>query len=424
MKYPFQSLNGGRKPVAGVVAALDFGTAKATCLIARVDAQGQVRILGNATQASRGMRNAAVVDIDEAGHTVGSVVQAAEVAAKQKIDSVLVNVSAGHVVSERAYAKVPLHDRPIGSAEVCEALAIARGQAPREGRAMLHFVPLGYSVDGVKGVRDPRGLFGNTLGLESLLITVRESALRSLHTAVGRAHLEVEEAIVSAYAAGLAVLHPDERDLGVTLIDLGAGSTNVAVFSEGEPVFCESIPIGGAHITSDIARGLSTPLIYAERLKTLHGSCLPSASDERDLIDLQPIGDDDDGESLHAPRALLVRIITARMEEIFELLRRSIDSPEVERLAGGAVVLTGGGSQLHGITELATHVLDKRARIGRPGGVLGLVDMIDSPDHATAVGMLLHARQRMMGGLGNAVLDLERMPGMFSRLGSMLKLNR
>jgi cell division protein FtsA len=234
----------------------------------------------------------------------------------------------------------------------------------------------------------------------------------------------VEGAVVSGYAAGLSVLHRDERDLGVTVIDMGAGSTSVAVFSEGEPVFCCSVPLGGAHITSDIARGLSTPLPYAERLKTLHGSCLPSTDDDRDLIDLQPIGEMEEGDVVQAPRSLLVRIIRARMEEIFEMVRQATATSDTGRLAGGAVVLTGGASLLHGVSDLATLVLDKRSRIGRPGGIAGLGDMADRPEFAAAAGMLLYAQRRYTGGHGSAVLNINKSPSMFDRLGTLLKVGR
>lgn len=423
MKNAMRSF-GSRKAGPGVVAALDIGTSKTTCLIARLDAQGQMRVLGRATQASQGLRNAAIIDIAAAGHSVGAVVQAAESDAKQKVDAVIANLSAGQIVSERVQASVSLSDQAIGTADVSDALAIARSRGPQDGRALLHFVPLGYSVDGAKGIRDPRGLFGGQLDLETLLVTSPDGVLRTLRTAVGRAHLEVEDVVVSGYAAGLSVLHRDERDLGVTVIDMGAGSTSIAVFSEGEPVFCDSIPLGGAHITSDIARGLSTAVPYAERLKTLQGSCLPSTDDDRDMIELVPIGDVEEGDSMQAPRALLVRIIRARMEEIFEMVRRSTAATDAGRLAGGAVVLTGGASQLHGVAELANQVLDKRARIGRPGGVAGLSDMTDSPEFATAVGMLLYAQRRYSGGPGSAVLNLGKTPGMFGRLGAFLKMNR
>ena len=415
---------GSRKAGPGVIAALDIGTAKTTCLIARLDGQGQMRVLGSASQASQGLRNAAIIDIAAAGHSAGAVVQAAENNAKQKVDGVIANLSAGQILSERVQVSVPLSDRAIGTAEVSAALASARSRAPVEGRTLLHFVPLGYSVDGAKGIRDPRGLFGGQLDLETMLITSPEGVLRTLRTAVGRAHLEVEDVVVSGYAAGLSVLHRDERDLGVTVIDMGAGSTSVAVFSEGEPVFCDSIPLGGAHITSDIARGLSTPVAYAERLKTLHGSCLPSSDDDRDMIELEPIGEAEEGDWRQEPRALLVRIIRARMEEIFEMVRRSTAATDAGRLAGGAVVLTGGASQLHGVSELAHHVLDKRARIGRPGGVAGLGDMADSPEFATVVGMLLYAQRRYAGGPGSAVLNFGKSPGIFGRLGALLKIGR
>lgn len=415
---------GGRKSGPGIVAALDIGTAKTVCLIARQDGQGQMRVIGSATQASQGLRNAAIVDIAAAGHSAGMVVQAAEAAAKQKVDGVIANLASGAIRSERVQASVSLSDRAIGTPEVAEALSIARNRAPLDGRSLLHFVPLGYSVDGAKGINDPRGLYGGQLDLETLVVTVPDGVLRTLSTAVGRAHLEVEGAVVSGYAAGLSVLHRDERDLGVTVIDMGAGSTSVAVFSEGEPVFCCSVPLGGAHITSDIARGLSTPLPYAERLKTLHGSCLPSTDDDRDLIDLQPIGEVEEGDAVQAPRSLLVRIIRARMEEIFEMVRQATATADTGHLAGGAVVLTGGAALLHGVSDLATLVLDKRSRIGRPGGIAGLGDMAERPEFAAATGMLLYAQRRYTGGHGSAVLNINKSPSMLDRLGTLLKVGR
>jgi cell division protein FtsA len=407
-----------------MAAVLDLGTAKTCCLIARHDAQGRLRVLGQSIQATQGMRNAAIVDIDAVGYCAGAAVQAAETAARLKVESVYASLSAGQVQSERTRVSLPHGDSPIGPADIGDVLRLAHGRGPQHGRELLHFVPHGYAVDGARGIRDPRGLFGARLELETLLVTAPDGVLRTLRTAIGRAHLDVDGIVASGYAAGLAVLHPEERDLGVTVLDLGAGSTNIAVFSDGEPVFCDSVPVGGAHVTSDIARGLSTPLAYAERLKTLHGSCLPSADDERDLIDLQPIGGAETGDSLQAPRALLVRIIRARMEEIFEMVRQSMAAIESSRLAGGAVVLTGGGAQLHGIAELAMQVLDKRARIGRPGGVVGLGDMADSPAYATAVGMLLYAQKKLDGGFDETAAMLGQRRGVVERLRALLKIGR
>jgi len=201
---------------------------------------------------------------------------------------------------------------------------------------------------------------------------------------------------------------------------MGAGCTNIGIFFENELIFCDSLPVGGAHVTHDIAQGLSTPLAYAERLKTLHGSCLRAASDERDLLDIQPLADDGEVGLMQAPRALLVRIIQARVEEILELVQDRIARSGASRFCGGAVVLTGGASQLHGLRELAGQMLDKRVRIGRPTGIVGLADMADNPAFAGIVGLTLFAQRHRSGLLAAGAGNGER-TGMLDRVTGWLK---
>jgi len=407
-----------------LVAALDVGTAKMCCLIARLNARGQLHTVACETRASVGLHNAAIVDIDAVSSTVASVVEAAERQAKASVSQVLVSISGGRPHTEWISAEIPLSDRAIGSAEVRRALAVGRERLPANGRAQLHYVPLGYSVDGVRGVRDPRGLYGETLGLESVVITIQRSKLRTLQTALSHAHLAVDQMVASAYAAGLGVLHADERELGVTVIDMGAGSTDIAVFYEGEPVFCDSIPLGGAHVTYDIAHGLTTPIATAERLKVLNGTCLPSASDESDMLTIVPAGEDSDATSHEVPRSLLVRIVQARMEEIFELASQCITASDAARFAGSSVVLTGGTAQLNGVLELAGRLLDKRARIGRPTGIVGMADRLENPAFAAVVGMLNYAQKRSQGTLALSAFEGSGTDGMPGRLISWLGFGR
>lgn len=406
-------------PPLGPVAALDIGTAKTACLIARTDAQGHVRIVGSAAKASKGIRNGAIIDIEAAGHCAASVVEAAEAMARESVDRVIVNLSGGGLQSKRHQASVPLGQQAIGTADLNQVIAKSRAEAPAPGREILHFLPLGYGVDGNRGIPDPRGLFGQTLSLDTVSVSCKDSASRTLRTAIGRAHLDAQQIVASAFASGLAVLHPDERELGITVLDMGAGSTNIGVFYENELIFCDSIPIGGAHVTQDIAQGLSTPLAYAERLKTLQGSCLPASSDDRDLLDIQPLADDGEIGIMQAPRALLVRIIQARVEEILELSEDRLGQSGTRRFCGGAVVLTGGASQLHGLRELAGQLLDKRIRIGRPAGIAGLADMADNPAFAGVVGLTLFAQRHRAGSFAGGGSG-ERI-GMLNRVTAWLK---
>ncbi len=406
----------------GPIAALDIGTAKMTCVIARSDANGQVRVLASATRASQGMRNGAVVDIEAAGLCAGAVVETAEAAAHESVERVIVNVSSGAIQSRQQQSSIALAQRAIDTQDLNAVLAQSRADIPADGREILHFLPLGYAVDGNRGIRDPRGLFGQTLALETVTISCLDSAARTLRTSVARAHLDAKPVVASAFAAGLAVLHEEERDLGITVIDLGAGSTKFAIFYEGEPIFCDSLPVGGAHVTQDIAQGLSTPVSYAERLKTLHGSCLTSASDERDMLDIQPLSGE--AEAMQAPRSLLNQIILARIEETLEMVRDRIKASPAHRFAGGGAVLTGGASQLHGLRELAGQVLDKRVRIGRPSGIAGLADLSDDPAFATVIGLVQFARRHPQGTSANGAGGKRERDGMISRLSGWLRGDR
>ncbi|MCB9928916.1 MAG: cell division protein FtsA [Alphaproteobacteria bacterium] len=407
-------------PPLGLMAALDIGTAKTSCIIARADAQGRLRVLGTATRASKGVRNGAIIDLEAAGLCAGSVVEAAEAMARESIDRVIVNLSCGGIASEQRQAVVLLGTQAIGTAELNRVIGKSREALPGAGRAELHFLPLGYTVDGNRGIPDPRGLFGQRLALDTVAVTCHESAIRTLRTAVARTHLEAQSIVASGFAAGLAVLHADERELGITVIDMGAGSTDIAVFYDNELIFCDSLPVGGGHVTQDIAQGLSTPLAQAERLKTLQGSCLSAASDARDFLDIQPLGDEGEVGTMQAPRALLVRIIQARIEEILELAHDRIAKSGAARFSGGALVLTGGGSQLHGLRELAGQMLDKRVRIGRPSGVAGLADMADNPAFAGAVGLILFAQRRRASLLAAGASHGEK-TGMLDRVTGWMR---
>jgi cell division protein FtsA len=407
-------------PPLGLIAALDIGTAKTGCIIARADAQGRLRVLGSAYTASKGMRNGAIIDIDAAGQCAGSVVEAAEAKARESVDQVIVNLSSNGIASAQHQTSISLGASAIGTAELNQVLRRSREAGPTTGRTELHFLPLSYAVDGNRGIPDPRGLFGQTLALDTVSVTCHEAAVRTLRTTIARAHLDAQHIVASALASSLSVLHQDERELGITVIDMGAGSTNISVFYENELIFCDSLAVGSGHITQDIAQGLSTPLPHAERLKTLHGSCLAAASDERDLLDIQPMGEAGDIETLQAPRALLVRIIQARVEETLELVQARIARSGAARFAGGAVVMTGGGSQLHGLRELAGQMLDKRVRIGRPAGVAGLADMADNPAFASLVGLTLFAQRRRTGPLAAGASHGEK-TGMLDRVSGWLR---
>jgi cell division protein FtsA len=388
----------GKKPKkaahGGVIAALDVGSTKVCCLIARADDPRTIKIIGVGHQSSQGLRAGTIVNMEDAEAAIGNAVHAAEQMAGVTIRDVFVNVSGGHPTSQMVGVEVAILDQEVTEIDLRRALVQGRAQHRIPENEVIHAIPVGYSLDGNRGIRDPRGMFGDRLGVNLHIVTANSGPLRNLQTCVARCHLDIEGLAVSPYASGLACLVEDEVDLGVTCIDMGGGTTTIAVFSEGNLVFTDCVAVGGAHVTNDIARGLTTPVGHAERMKILHGNATKSSADEREMINVPLVGEDDRTQVNHVSRAMLVGIIQARLEEIFELVRSRLEASGVAKQAGRRVVLTGGAAQLPGTRELAQQVLDKQVRIGRPTRVAGLSETTGGPAFATAVGLLIQATRQ------------------------------
>ncbi|MFZ2102034.1 MAG: cell division protein FtsA, partial [Oricola sp.] len=240
------------------------------------------------------------------------------------------------------------------------------------------------------GIVDPRGMIGHELTLNMHVLTADSAPLRNIELCVNRAHLSVEAMVATPYASGLAALVDDELDLGCACVDMGGGTTSVAIFADRAFIHADSIPVGGHHVTMDIARGFSCRLEDAERLKVMQGSALATPADERDVIQIPAIGDEDNGQATQVPRSLLNRIIAARVEETLEMLRDRINKSGYSSVVGKRVVLTGGAAQLTGLPELARRILGRNVRIGRPLGVAGLPAAAKSPAFAAAAGLMIY----------------------------------
>jgi cell division protein FtsA len=377
-----------------LVAALDIGSGKIACFIARIASDGAIRVIGIGHQASAGVRSGVISDVEAAEGAILATVHAAEQMAGETIDEVVVNLSGGAPVSEILHYDVSIAGHEVGETDTRKVLS--RGHATGESgdRELIHCIPVGYSIDGARGIRDPRGMYGDRLGVNMHVVTATTGAVRTLATCLARCRLEIADIVIAPYAAGLAALVEDEMNLGATVIDMGAGTTSLAVFYDGHLIHADSVPIGGAHVTSDIARGLSTPLAHAERMKTLYGNANTSASDEREIIDVPLMGEEDRSQANHVPRSMLVGIIRPRLEETFELLRGQIEATGTHNVAGRRVVLTGGASLLQGVATLAGQVLDKQVRLGRPLKITGLADSTGGPAFANCAGLLAFAARR------------------------------
>lgn len=383
-----------------IVAALDIGSSKIACLVARVlDEEGMFEIVGVGHQAAAGIRSGTVVDIDAAEAAIREAVHAAENMAADTLKGyplreVVVNVPGVHVQGHHLAVDIQILGHAVTENDIRRALVKAQEKVASPDAELVHTVPTFFAIDGHSGVRDPRGMFGQVLEVDIHLLSARADSLKNIAACIERSHLDIAALGVSAYAAGLSSLVEDEMELGCTLVDIGGGVTSIAVFHGGSIIYSCAIALGGQHVTADIARGLSTAMADAERIKILYGSAIAASSDESELIDVPPIGEDMRSQPNHVPRSLLVGIIQPRLEEILEHVRARLDESGMGPLLSRRVVLTGGASQMPGMRELAQHVLDKQVRMGRPIRVQGLPDAVSGPAFATAAGLLSYLSER------------------------------
>jgi cell division protein FtsA len=422
----------GRRPT--IVSVIDVGSSKICCLIAALkpsEPGGALRtrthsidVLGFGHLRSVGVKSGTVTDLDSAEQAIRLAVDAAERTAGVTVDSLVVNITAGRLASEVLTATVAVDGNPIGDADIGRVLAAGRRYSRAEGRTVVHALPTGYSLDAQNGVADPRGMVGQRLGVEMHFVTADGAPLRNLEVCVNRCHLSVQRLVAAPYASGLSVLVDDEAELGCAVIDFGGGTTTMAVFNRGQFIHADAIAIGGRHVTNDVARGLSIRVEDAERLKTMYGSALAGVTDEREMMSVRLVGDDEGEVPAEMPRSALTRIIRPRVEEILELVRDRLNASGFAALVGRRIVLTGGASQLTGLAEAARRILARNVRLGRPLGIAGMPEVARGPAFATAVGLLIypqvsameqidtrHDRPVMMTGTG----------GYLSRVGNWIR---
>jgi cell division protein FtsA len=381
-----------------IVTALDVGTSKICCLIAKtwsapewleVAAEGvQFEVLGFGHHRAQGLKAGMVTDLDRAEHCIRSAVDTAERMAGVIIEEAHIAVTCGRLKSESFSASVPLPSGAVREDDTLRILAGARQYAAREKRMVLHALPTGYRLDDHNGIRDPLGMCGERLGIDIHAVTADEVAIRNLSLCVERCHLGVGGLVAAPYASALAVITPDEAKLGVACIDFGAGTTTLSVFSDGHFIHTDAIALGGAGLTTDIARTLGASLEHAERLKTLHGSAFVTPSDEREIITFPSVGEGQRGLMNQITKAQLAVIIRPRVEEILNQMRRRLANFAHASEAAQTIVLTGGSSQLTGLPEVASNMFGRPVRLGRPRTINGLPDSGTGPDFSSAVGLL------------------------------------
>lgn len=377
------------------IAVLDIGTSKIACMIAEPNEYSGMRIIGMGHQLASGIKSGVITDIQEAETSIVAAVHAAEQMAGVTIEDVVVSINGTPLRSRNVAVEMDILSGGVGDRDIADILAEGTEAMQSDDSDVVHCFPSFYSLDDNKTIRDPRGMVGDKLSAELQIITAKHAYLRNLSQCIARAHLNVKEYVAASHASALSVCAPDELDLGVTVIDMGGGVTTLSVFVGGRNIYSDAIGIGGSHVTSDIAQGLSTSLSHAERLKTLYGSAVTSVKDAEMMIDVPQLGEyEEEDEPTTMPRAMLVGVIRPRMEEIFELLRNRLASSGVGNAAGRRCVITGGASQLIGSGELAARMLSKQVRKGKPMPYPGIADAVSGPAFASVVGLLHYVQKR------------------------------
>ncbi len=371
-----------------VIAGLDVGTTKICCVIAEWSPTGTLDIVGVGTSPSRGMRKGVVVNIDATVEAIKQAVGEAEAMAQTELTQVITGVGGGHVrgINSRGVVGVSGKHREVSQADVERALEAARAIELPPDREVIHVLPQTFVVDDQDGVKEPLGMFGARLEVEVHVVTGATTSVRNVVRSVNRAGLQVQDIVLQPLASAEAAVSAEEKDLGVLLIDLGGGTTDVALFRDGGVWYTSILPLGGDHISNDIAVGLRTPTADAEELKKRHGCALTALVREDETIDVPSVGG---RKARQLSRHLLAEIIQPRVEEIFTLIARDLSRAGLEDVAAAGVVVTGGTSMMRGVPELAEQVFDVPVRRGMPTGLGGLGDVIQSPTHTAGVGLAL-----------------------------------
>ena len=376
----------------GLITALDIGSSKVSALIAQKGDGGELVVLGTGQRESRGVKRGYIADAGATELAVREAVEQAERIAGTNIENVWVSFSAGGLVSDVASIEFELGGHRVEQSDIDALLQAGRDSIDPAGRMVLHAQPALYTLDGLTGVKRPLGLHADRLGVHIHVVAADGSPVRNLGLCVANAHLEVKAIIASPVATGMACLSDEERELGVALVELGAGITNVSLFAGGMLVGLTSIPVGAQDITDDIASAFGTRRAQAERMKCVHGSANASPRDNHEMIDVAPISAEDGaGDGMRITKAQLIGVIRQRLDHLIGEVGKALTELKFEGPVGRQVVLTGGGAELKGIADYAQAALGRSVRIGRPRGLSALPEAHAGPAFAPLAGLAFHA---------------------------------
>ncbi|MGO9568428.1 MAG: cell division protein FtsA [Desulfomonilaceae bacterium] len=369
-----------------IVVGLDVGTTKICAIIGELNADGMVDIIGVGSSPSRGLRRGVVVNIDHTVSAIRKAVEDAELMAGCRVESVYAGISGGHIKGINSHGVIAIKNREVTQVEVARVIDAARAVAIPMDREVLHILPQEFMVDDQEGIKEPIGMAGVRLEAKVHIITGAVSAAQNIERCAHRSGLRVNDMVLQQMASAEAVLSADEKELGVALVDIGGGTTDIAVFSDGSIQHTSVISVGGDQLTNDIAVGLRTPMVEAEKIKKRYGCALGSLVDKDETMAVPGVGG---RQPRVLSRAVLADITEPRLEEILGLARRELEKHNLLQMVASGMVLTGGTVAVEGICELAEQLFDMPVRLGYPIGISGLVDVVNSPVYATGVGLVL-----------------------------------
>ena len=374
-----------------LIVGLDIGTSKVVAIVAKVQDDGELEVIGFGSHPSRGLKRGVVVNIEATVNSIQRAVEEAELMAGCEIHSVYTGIAGSHIRSLNSHGIVAIRDREVGRSDLERVIDAARAVAIPADQRVLHVLPQEFIIDGQEGIRDPIGMSGVRLEARVHIVTGAASAAQNIVKCVQRCGLEVEDIVLEQLAASYAVLTEDEKELGAALIDIGGGTTDIAVFHDGAIKHTAVIPIAGDQVTNDIAISLRTPTQYAEEIKIKYACALSQLANSDETIEVPSVGD-------RPPRRLarqtLTEVVEPRYEELFTLVSNELRRSGFEEMIAAGIVITGGSSKMEGAVELAEEVFHMPVRLGMPQYVQGLGEIVRNPIHATGVGILLYARNK------------------------------
>lgn len=378
-----------------MLVGLDIGTTKVCTVIGEID-EDRIEIVGVGTSPSHGLRKGVVVNIDATIKSVENAIQEAELMAGVEVQSVFTGIAGGHIKGMNSHGVIAIsRGREVTQSDVERVIDAAKAVSIPLDREIIHVLPQQFIIDGQDSIKEPVGMSGVRLEAEIHIVTGAVTSAQNIIKCVNRAGFEVDDIVLEPLAAAYAVLTDDEKDLGVVLVDIGGGTTDIAIFIDGSIWHTGVLSIGGENVTKDISVGLRTPIVEAEKIKIEYGCALSSLVKEDENITIPSVGE---RKARVLPRQVLAEIVEPRMEEIFSLINQEIRMTGYENLISSGIVLTGGASMLEGTVELAEKVFDMPVRVGSPYGISGLTDVINSPLYSTATGLVIYGMAHKMKG--------------------------